>query len=178
MDPVRNSTDGENRIMSEELKISNGVEEQKKIIKSLLEIILEKLTIEGKINIIENSECPQFIIKTQEAGILIGENGQHLIALNHLLKKLAENEFKKNELEKIQFFLDINDYQAKKIEELKNLAKMNAQRVRYFKKEIELESMSSYERRIIHASLTEYPDITTESTGAEPNRRVIIKPLW
>jgi spoIIIJ-associated protein len=109
---------------------------------------------------------------------LIGENGQHLIALNHLLKKLAENEFKKNELEKIQFFLDINDYQAKKIEELKNLAKMNAQRVRYFKKEIELESMSSYERRIIHASLTEYPDITTESTGAEPNRRVIIKPLW
>lgn len=152
------------------------MEEQIRIIKALLETILEKLTIEGEINVIESSECPQFIIKTQEAGILIGENGQHLIALNHLLKKIIENEFKKNNLERIQFFLDINDYQIKKIEELKNLARMSAQRVRYFKKEIELEPMSSYERRIIHAALTEYPDIITASTGEEPSRRVVIKP--
>jgi spoIIIJ-associated protein len=150
--------------------------EQIKIIKSLLETILEKLTIEGEIKVIESGECPQFIIKTQEAGLLIGENGQHLIALNHLLKKLSENEFKKRGLGGIQFFLDINNYQTKKNEELKNLARMAGQRVRYFKKEIELEPMSSYERRIIHATLTEYPDITTESAGEEPNRRVIIKP--
>jgi spoIIIJ-associated protein len=150
--------------------------EQIKIIKSLLETILEKLTIEGEIKVIESGDCPQFIIKTQEAGLLIGENGQHLIALNHLLKKLSENEFKKRELGGIQFFLDINNYQTKKNEELKNLARMAGQRVRYFKKEVELEPMSSYERRIIHATLTEYPDITTESAGEEPNRRVVIKP--
>jgi spoIIIJ-associated protein len=152
------------------------MEQQIKIVKSLLETILEKLTVEGEISVIESSEYPQFIIRTQEAGILIGEDGQHLIALNHLIKKIAENEFKKNELERIQFFLDINDYQAKKTEELKNLARMGAQRVRYFKKEVELEPMSSYERRIIHAALTEYPDITTESAGEDPNRRVVIKP--
>lgn len=150
--------------------------EQIKIIKSLLETILEKLTIEGEIKVIESGDCPQFIIKTQEAGLLIGENGQHLIALNHLLKKLSENEFKKRELGGIQFFLDINNYQTKKNEELKNLARMAGQWVRYFKKEVELEPMSSYERRIIHATLTEYPDITTESAGEEPNRRVVIKP--
>jgi len=134
------------------------------------------MTIKGEIDVREGSECFQFIIKTQEAGILIGENGQHLVALTHLIKKLTESEFKKNNLGKIQFFLDVNDYQAKKIEELKNLARMNAQKVRYFKKEIELEPMNPYERRIIHSVLTEYPDIITESIGEDPDRRVVIKP--
>lgn len=152
------------------------MEQQIKIIKSSLEAILEKMTVKGEIDVVEGSECFQFIIRTQEAGILIGENGQHLIALTHLVKKITESEFKKNNLEKIQFLLDVNDYQAKKIEELKNLARMNAQKVRYFKKEIELEPMNPYERRIIHAVLTEYPDIITESTGDDPDRRVVIKP--
>jgi spoIIIJ-associated protein len=151
-------------------------EEQIKIIKFLLTTLLEKMTVEGEIEVVEDGECPQFIIKTREAGILIGENGQHLTALNHVLKKICESEFKKNNLEPTHFFLDINDYQTKKNEELKNLAKMTAQRVRYVKKEIELEPMSSYERRIIHATLAEHPDIITESTGKEPERRVVIKP--
>jgi len=146
-------------------------------IKSVLGNLLEKMTIEAEIDILEGGECPQFVIRAQEAGILIGENGQRLFALSHLLKKIVENEFNKNNLEKIQFSLDVNDYQAKRNEELKNLARMNAQRVRYFKKEIELEPMTAYERRIIHASLTEYPDIATESTGEGPNRRVVIKPF-
>lgn len=152
------------------------MEQQIKIIKTSLGTFLEKLTINGEIDVVEDSECPQFIIRTREAGILIGEDGQHLAALNHLLKKLIESEFKKNNLEKIQFFLDVNDYQAKKNEELKNLARMNAQRVRYFKKEIELEPMTAYERRIIHSVLSEYPDITTKSAGEDPDRRVVIKP--
>jgi spoIIIJ-associated protein len=78
--------------------------------------------------------------------------------------------------EKVIFSLDVNDYQAKKIEDLKNSAHLNAQRVRYFKKEIVMKPMTSFERRIIHAVLTECPDIITESTGEEPNRRVVIKP--
>lgn len=152
------------------------MEKQNDIIKSTIEAMLEKLTIDGKVEILENNECSQFIIKTKEAGILIGEGGQHLIALSHVIKKITEQEFKKNNLDKISFFLDVNDYQTRKIEELKNLAKMTAQRVRYFKKEIAMEPMNAYERKIIHSALTEYPDIITESTGEEPNRRIVIKP--
>lgn len=141
----------------------------------MLEEILDKLTIDAQINIIESVECPQFIVRTQEAGILIGEKGQNLLALNHLIKKIAEKEFERKNLEKIQFFLDINDYQAKRIEELKNLARITAQRVRYFKKEIEMEPMTAYERRIIHAFLAESPDVTTQSVGEGINRRIIVK---
>lgn len=135
------------------------------------------MSVEGEIEVRDDGECPQFIIKTKEAGLLIGEGGQNLFALSHILKRLAESEFKKRELERIQFLLDVNGYQLKRIEELKNTARINAQRVRYFKKEISLEPMNAYERRIIHSFLTEYPDIITKSTGEDPNRRVVIKPF-
>jgi len=72
--------------------------------------------------------------------------------------------------------LDVNDYQEKKIEELRNMARVNAQRVRYFKKEIVLKPMTSFERRVIHATLADCPDITTESQGRDPQRYLIIKP--
>lgn len=152
------------------------MEQQTQIIKDLLETLLEKMTVCAEVSVLNAEEYPQFIVRTQEAGILIGENGQHLIALNHVLKKLVDEEFKKQNLEKIQFLLDINDYQIKKIEEIRNLSRVNAQRVRFFKKEIELEPMSAYDRRIVHDTLTEYPDIVTESIGVDPDRRVVIKP--
>jgi spoIIIJ-associated protein len=144
-------------------------------IKSLISQVLEKMTVSGSVEVMESDECTQFIIRTNEAGILIGEGGQNLIALSHLIKKITESEFRKNNWERIQFLLDVNDYQAKKIEELKNTAKMGAQRARYFKKEVMMNPMTAYERRIIHSALTEYPDIETMSEGEGLNRKVIIK---
>ncbi|MFH0803656.1 MAG: R3H domain-containing nucleic acid-binding protein [Candidatus Tagabacteria bacterium] len=145
-------------------------------IKIIIEALLEKLNVRGEVEFMETSEGTRFLIKTYEGALLIGENGQNLLALNHLVKKIAERDLNVNDEEKIIFSLDVNDYQAKKIDDLKNLARLNAQRVRYFKKEITLKPMTSFERRIIHAVLTESPDITTESVGEEPNRKVVIKP--
>lgn len=145
-------------------------------IKSIIEELLDKMTISGEIEIVKNDECPQFIIRTQESGLLIGDNGQNFSALNYLIKRLVEEKLNKNNDEKIYFSIDVNDYQAKKTEELKNLAKMTAQRVKYFKKEIEMKPMTSYERRVIHSALTEDPDIITESVGEGADRRIVIKP--
>lgn len=147
-------------------------EEQK--IKELIEELLAKMGVWGEVSVLETIENIQFQIKTQEAGLLIGEGGENLIALNHLLKRIAEAKVGKTRL---PFSVDVNDYQKQKAEEIKDLARLSAQRVRYFKKEIELRPMSSYERRIVHAILTEYPDIITQSVGDEPNRRVVIKPF-
>ncbi len=152
------------------------MEKQLETIKSLIEGVLEKMNVKGDVSVKEGADCFQFTIKTGEAGMLIGENGQHLAALNHILKKMTENEFRKNGLERVYFMVDINNYQAKKNEELKNLARMGAQRARYFKKDVTLKPMNSYDRRIIHSALTEYPDIETGSIGREPERRVVIKP--
>ncbi len=146
-------------------------------IKNIIETLLERLNIRGEVELMETGEGTRFLIRTHEGSLLIGENGQNLLALNHIVKKMADKVLgEEKEEERTIFSLDVNDYQAKKIEDLKNLARLNAQRVRYFKKEIAMHPMTSFERRIVHVVLTECPDITTESMGEEPNRKVVIKP--
>ena len=147
---------------------------EKEMIKGIIENLLAKMGIFGEVSILETTDNVQFQIKTPEAGLLIGEGGENLIALNHILKRIADAKLGKSET---PFSIDVNDYQKQKAEEIKDLAKLSAQRVRYFKKEIQLKPMSSYERRIVHAILTEYPDIITQSVGEEPQRKVVIKPF-
>ncbi len=147
-------------------------EEEK--IKQLLNELLERMGFKFSLDVQETTENLQFIIRTDEAGLLIGDEGQNLIALNHIAKRLIEKMVGPTRL---PFALDINDYQKQKADEIKDLAHMSAKRVRFFKKEVELRPMTSYERRIVHAALTEYPDIKTESKGEGPTRRVVIKPF-
>lgn len=104
---------------------------------------------------------------------LIGERGNNLVALEHVLKKIInKNKHEENQ----RFTLDINDYRMRRLEELKQDVKNAAREVRLYHRESPLRPMSSFERRIVHLLLEEYPDITTESTGADPERRVVIKP--
>ena len=152
--------------------------EQHNQIKVIIQTLLDKMGVSGVVESIEHSDGDQFIIKTKDGGILIGDNGKHLIALSHIIKKITSKTvfLEDNFEDRPHIFIDINDYQRQKIEELKELAKMSAQRVRYFKKDVAMEPMNAYDRRIIHASLTEYPDIMTESAGDGLERRVVIKP--
>ncbi|MEK7596027.1 MAG: R3H domain-containing nucleic acid-binding protein [Patescibacteria group bacterium] len=148
-------------------EISNGIKE-------IIRTLIEKM---GAIVEVEETLSPagvRFSVKTENAGLLIGNNGANLAALNHLVKKIAKKDMMDGDAP--HFFLDVNDYQKQKNESLEDMAKMNAQKARYFKKEILMPPMNAYERRVVHSVLTECPDIMTESIGEEPNRRVIIKP--
>ena len=144
------------------------------IVKNIIEELLDKLSVDAVIEVENTLNDCQFMVRTSEGGLLIGENGKNLAAFHHLVKKISEKKFK--EEENFSFSLDVNDYRLKIIDELKNFARLNAQRVRYFKKEIVLRPMTSFERRIVHEVLSDCPDITTESRGNEPCRQVVIKP--
>jgi spoIIIJ-associated protein len=109
---------------------------------------------------------------SSEAAILIGEKGETLSALQHLLKAILKKKINGN----FYLDLDINDYKKKKIEYLKKLARSIAKEVVITGREKELTPMLASERRIIHLELAEEPDITTQSIGKEPYRRVIIRP--
>ncbi|MEK7122049.1 MAG: R3H domain-containing nucleic acid-binding protein [Patescibacteria group bacterium] len=143
-------------------------------VKEIIKILIGKMGVVAEVE--ENFSLAgiRFSVKTENAGLLIGNNGANLAALNHLAKKIAKKDIVEDDFP--QFFLDVNDYLKQKNESLEDLAKMNAQKARYFKKEILMPPMNAYERRVVHSILTEYPDIVTESIGEEPNRRVVIKP--
>src|SRR3989344_3193590 len=105
------------------------------------------------------------------ASFLIGKNGQNLKALEHVLRAMLVKEGVDGTI-----VLDINDYRKSRADYLIDVAKQAVMRVRNTQKAEALFPMSAYERRIVHMELAAYPDIATESIGAEPQRRVVIKP--
>ena len=104
--------------------------------------------------------------------VLIGRNGKVLEALQTIVRQIVQNETK----EFISIILDVENYKDKRIKNLEYLAKKVAKEVAETKVEAKLDSMNSYERRIIHSYRSEHKYVYTESVGEEPNRCVVIKP--
>ena len=113
-------------------------------------------------------------LKMDDPQIFIGEGGQTLIEIQHLLKAILRRKI--NAEGPFYIDLDINDYKKKKIEYLKEVARTVADEVALTKKEKQLPAMPAYERRIIHLELALRGDVTTESIGREPERQVVIRP--
>lgn len=126
-----------------------------------VEVKLKKAKKEGEVVMLD------FEVKDFES---LG--GETLFEIQHLLKVILKKKIKEN----FYLDLDINDYKKKKIKYLEEMAKSLADEVALTKKEKILDPMPAYERRIIHLILAERPDVTTESIGKEPHRRVVIKP--
>ncbi len=104
--------------------------------------------------------------------VLIGKNGSTIEALQTIIRQIVHNETK----EFIGVILDVENYKEKRVKNLEYLAKKVAREVRDTKVETKLDSMNSYERRIIHSTLSDNKYVYTESIGEEPNRCVVIKP--
>lgn len=112
-------------------------------------------------------------IETPDSRFMIGREGETLKSLNHLIQKILEKDFEENEAKNI--LVDINGYQKKRFDNLRNIAHMMAERAKYFKSNIEIDPMPAFERRIIHLFLENDKEIKTESEGEGANRRVVIK---
>lgn len=104
--------------------------------------------------------------------VLIGKNGYTIQALQTLVRQIIYNEINQN----ISIILDVENYKEKKIKNIEYLAKKTAREVAKTKVEAKLDSMNSYERRIVHGILSDDKYVFTESIGEEPNRCVVIKP--
>lgn len=146
-------------------------------VKEIIENTLKAMGVGfDSVDVSENSitSSPKFTIKTKESAVLIGIKGANLFAFNHLVKKIV-SKGKEEDEDKTKFFIDVNDYHERVEYELKNKARIMADRARSFKTNIELEPMSSYERMVVHSFLQEMPDIKTESVGFGKDRRVVIK---
>lgn len=103
-------------------------------------------------------------------GVLIGRRGETLDAAQYLCSLVIN----KGKNDKLRVTLDTENYRAKRIKTLQNLAEKNAEKALKYKRNITMEPMSPYERRIIHAALTGRERITTFSVGSEPKRRVVV----
>ena len=106
----------------------------------------------------------------ENLGALIGRRGETLDAIQHLANYALNHDASK----RTRINVDAENYRGKREETLQHLARKTAAAVVKYKKNKMLEPMNAYERHVIHATLQDVPNVTTYSTGTEPNRRVVV----
>lgn len=139
-------------------------------IESFLKQIFEVLNIDASIAIDLNSDIAKVSVLGDSAGQLIGRRGEALDALQMLLS-LAVN---KTPGEYVRIMLDIEEYRSKREESLVRYANKMARTAAKQRKNIKLEPMTPYERRIVHSALQSDNYVTTYSEGEDPYRKVVI----
>ena len=106
-----------------------------------------------------------------DLGYLIGRRGDTLDAIQHLANYTINREVEGH----IRINVDAESYREKREDSLRRYARKKAQQVLKARRRTTLEPMNAYERHVIHAALQDMDNITTHSTGVEPNRRVVIE---
>ena len=116
------------------------------------------------------SDTYQVDLVGENLGMLIGRRGETLDAIQHLTNYTINRDSNKRS----RINVDAENYRLKREDSLRRLAMKVAGKVVKYRRNITLEPMNAYERHVIHATLQDVPDVTTYSTGTEPNRRVVV----
>lgn len=144
-----------------------------KKIQKTVEEFFQKLGVEAKVTVWPAKESTIPVdIKMDEPQTLIGQNGETLFEIQHLLKIMLKRQVS----DAVYIDFDINNYKKKKTEYLRELAKSTADEVSLSGREKLLPPMTPYERRVVHVELAQRNDIRTVSVGEDPRRKVIVRP--
>ena len=150
-----------------------------RICRVTLETLLSKLEVEASVEILPGaSVMPDedagdtfvFNIKGDDLGILIGRRGQTLACLQYLLRLIVAGQVK----DFVPLIVDINGYRQRRYRALESLARRIAELVKENRMSSALEPMPAFERRIIHMTLSDHPDVTTQSVGFGDARKVVV----
>ena len=144
-------------------------EKGKEFLLGLANLVGENATCEVSAN--ENEVS--FALHGDKLGKLIGYHGENLQALQMLLSGIkAKGEGG------IRLYIDVDGYKANRNQAIIELANKTADQAVKIERNIHLDPMNAYERRIIHTTLQERDDVTTESTGEGEKRHVVVKPIF
>lgn len=137
-----------------------------------LQIILDQLGFVYSLSVNYIAGDPVLDIDTEEKSLAIGHNGDNLRALEYILNNIVKHKFNNTQF----ITIDICGYKKDNQEKLLVLANKMADQAISQNKEVQLRPMRPGDRRIIHMSLADRKDITTNSTGQGMSRRVTISP--
>ena len=146
----------------------------------ILEKLVSLLGLEGSVlpktryagDEINDSSTISFDIEGDDLGILIGRRGQTLASLQYIIRLIIGHQTRTW----APIVIDIEGYKQRRNNSLKALANRIAEQVKMKGNPFTLEPMPAFERRIIHLTLADHPDVTTESIGVGESRKVVISP--
>jgi spoIIIJ-associated protein len=144
--------------------------------KRILETLMGHLGFDARVDVAAGETSRLNVVAQGEdreaLGALIGRKGERLSALQHLVNLMLSKEMGSW----TRVLVDVEDYRGRRERQLRELAQRAAARVVETGKMLQLEPMPALERRWIHLTLRDNPDVATQSIGEEPNRRVVLVP--
>ena len=149
--------------------------------KKVLEDLLDYMDLDGSVRPSDeftttdddgNLSSVGLNIEGDDLGILIGRRGQTMVALQYIIRLIMAHKMQIQ----MPIVLDVEGYKQRRCEGLRTLALRLADQVKTRNVPFSMEHMPAFERRIIHVTLADNPDVTTESTGVGESRKVTIVP--
>lgn len=141
-----------------------------------LRLVTKGLGIETcEITVAKAEETNEYVYTVncgEEDGALIGRRGETLDAIQYLLRLTENKGVDDNKHRKLT--VNVGNYREKRNASLRSLAEKNARKVLKYGRNVALEPMSAYERRIIHTAVQNIEGVTSHSVGSDMNRKVII----
>ncbi|MCI5732631.1 MAG: KH domain-containing protein [Tenericutes bacterium] len=141
--------------------------------KNYLKNVLDLMGINAELEVQKRDNYIKINMFSDNNAILIGKNGRTMSSMQQLLRQTIKNKLNI----KINIILDVEEYKIKQQKNIERLAVKLAKDVIRTNIEVKMDSMNSYERRLVHSRLADFDGVKTESTGEEPNRCVVIKPV-
>ncbi len=142
-------------------------------LREFLGVILRGLDLDAKVRIVEQVDLITAEVSGDELGILIGKRGQTIDAIEYLASIIL---YPRPESRK-RVEIDAEGYKERRRANIERVALRKAQEAVKRRRPVQLEPMTSAERKIVHVALKDRLDVATESQGREPNRAVIITPV-
>ena len=140
-------------------------------LKNKINEILKLMNIESNLEVRRNDESVEINIFSNHNSTLIGKEGRILDSLQSIMRQVLQKEVSSN----LKLIIDVENYKEHRITNIERTARRIAREVAKTKVEANLEPMNSYERRVVHNTLSKNKYVYTESIGEEPNRYVAIK---
>lgn len=161
-----------NRVDSEDELVAKGIVAE----------LLGRMGVEAEIVATDNpsampvsdEEPPTIFIDIlgRDLGMLIGRRGEHLAQFQYLVNLISNKQLG----DWTRVIVDVEAYRSRREESLIALAERVARQVSRSGREIELEPMPPNERRVVHMTLREHPEVSTESSGEGHDRRITVTP--
>lgn len=171
-DLIVNSIEDKSSILKKNVKIEVlNMNEIITFIKDTLNQITDLMGAKSNLEVRRRDNNISVTIFSENNSILIGKNGKNVAALQLIIRQMVNSKLK----EHLSIIIDVGNYKEKRARSIEYLAKRLAREAYKTKTEVTMDSMNSYERRIVHEALADDKYVYTESIGEEPNRKVVIK---
>ncbi len=139
----------------------------------VLDNLLGMLLLEGSYEIEDAKDSFVVSIDTKDAGRLIGARGESLEGLQLLVNQIMSRKAGEGDFKRVM--LDVAGWRKQKEAELKSMAEQLGKQVLETGKEVELEPMSAWQRRVVHLALEDLGGLSSESLGEGRDRHIVIK---